>query len=94
MPFSDNEAIHDGGTRTTSSQPAPVVNDSVPVSDQVQQYLQRRKEFGMAKYGTPLQAHNGRDALIDAFEEATDLVQYLAQAIIERDGKLPDVGVS
>jgi hypothetical protein len=36
-----------------------------------------------------LQAHNGRDALLDAFEEAVDLATYLAQVIIERDGRLP-----
>jgi hypothetical protein len=70
-------------------QELPETNDSVPVQDQVCDYVQRRKQVGIQRYGTPLQAHNGRDALRDAFEEAVDLVQYLAQLIIERDGKLP-----
>lgn len=32
----------------------------------------------------PLQAHNGRDPLVDAYQEALDLVVYLRQAIEER----------
>jgi hypothetical protein len=32
----------------------------------------------------PLQAHNGRNALIDAYQEALDLVVYLRQAIEEQ----------
>ena len=40
---------------------------------------------GIVRYGTPLQAHNGRDALVDAYQEALDLAVYLRQAIYERD---------
>jgi hypothetical protein len=29
--------------------------------------------------------NNGRDALLDAYEEALDLACYLKQAILERD---------
>lgn len=50
--------------------------------------LKERQAQGIATYGTPLQTHNGRDALWDALEEALDLCQYLAQAIMERDGEL------
>lgn len=39
---------------------------------------------GMKKYGTPLQTNNGRDALVDAYQEALDLAVYLRQAIEER----------
>jgi hypothetical protein len=42
---------------------------------------------GRRKYGTPLQPYNGRDALVDAYQEALDLAVYLRQAIFERDGK-------
>lgn len=70
-------------------QPAPTPNDSVPVADQLQGYLSRRKALGVQRYGIALQAGNGRDALVDALEEAVDLAQYLAQAVIERDGRLP-----
>jgi len=36
------------------------------------------------KYHTYLLTHNGRDALIDAYQEALDLAMYLRQAIEER----------
>ena len=36
------------------------------------------------EHGTPLQAHNGRDPLVDAYQEALDLAVYLRQAIEER----------
>jgi hypothetical protein len=32
----------------------------------------------------PLRAHNGRDALVDAYQEALDLCVYLRQVIQER----------
>lgn len=70
-------------------QPLPTTNDQPYVQDQVKDYIERRKQVGISRYGTALQPFNGRDALVDAFEEAVDLVQYLAQVIIERDGKLP-----
>lgn len=46
--------------------------------------VQERMALGAKKYGTPLQANNGRDALVDAYQEALDLVFYLRQAIMER----------
>ena len=46
----------------------------------------KRDAVGRAKYGVPLQAHNGRDALQDAYEEVLDLAVYLRQAIEERNG--------
>lgn len=45
-----------------------------------------RKRVGIERYGMPLQAFNGRDALIDAYQEALDLCCYLRQAIEERTG--------
>lgn len=70
-------------------QPLPTTNDQPYVQDQVMAYIERRKQVGISRYGTALQPNNGRDALMDAFEEVIDLAQYLAQVIIERDGKLP-----
>lgn len=46
--------------------------------------LRARAAEGLRRYGTPLQAHNGRDALLDAYEEALDLCAYLRQALEER----------
>lgn len=51
-----------------------------PVAD-----LRERALAGEKKYGTPLRAHNGRDALVDAYQEALDLVMYLSQLFMEHD---------
>lgn len=69
----------------TAEQPAPVPSDRPAIQDLVIDDIRTRKQVGIQRYGTPLQAHNGRDALRDAYEEALDLAQYLRQAIEERD---------
>jgi len=48
------------------------------------QDLVDRANFGREKYGTYLETNNGRDALMDAYQEALDLCMYLRQAIEER----------
>lgn len=45
--------------------------------------MKERNNFGIEKYGTPLQAFNGRDSLNDSFQEILDSCVYLKQAIIE-----------
>lgn len=65
-------------------QPAPITNSTVPVWGLVIADMHERDQVGRQRYGTPLQAHNGRDALVDAYQEALDLVVYLRQAIEER----------
>lgn len=65
-------------------QPAPTPNSSKPIWELVIADMQERDRVGTEKYGTPLQAHNGRDALLDAYAEALDLAVYLRQAIEER----------
>ena len=46
--------------------------------------LTNRALEGNKKYGEPLKAHNGRNALWDAYQEALDLAMYLRQAIEEQ----------
>jgi hypothetical protein len=53
----------------------------------VMEDLKARDKMGTDKYGTTLQTHNGRDPLLDAYQEALDLVMYLRQTLAERDGK-------
>ena len=65
-------------------QPAPVHNESTPIVELVREDMLARMTLGIERYGTPLQANNGRDALQDAYEEALDLAIYLRQAIEER----------
>ena len=68
-------------------QPEPVQNDRPAVWPLVIMDMANRDQVGRARYGVPLQSHNGRDALRDAYEEALDLCAYLRQAIMERDGR-------
>jgi len=78
----------------------PVTSDSIPISiakqkipsgknniilELVMKDLTLRGEFGKQKYGELLTSNNGRDALVDAYQEALDLVMYLRQVIDERD---------
>jgi hypothetical protein len=46
--------------------------------------LELRSKMGEEKYGEVLRAFNGRNALVDAYQEALDLVQYLRQQIEEQ----------
>lgn len=66
-------------------QPAPTTNGRTAIWDQVIADMQARDKLGRERYGTPLQAFNGRDALVDAYQEALDLSVYLRQAIAERE---------
>ena len=47
--------------------------------------MKARREFGIAKYGVPVQVENGRDHLTDALQESLDLVVYLRAAIEKRN---------
>lgn len=66
---------------------APKQNDNPAVQDLVIKDIEARKEFGKNKYGTYLQAGNGRNALLDAYEEVLDLACYLKQRLEEDKGK-------
>ena len=65
-------------------EPPPQETGGPPAWEAVIEDMRSRDRFGREKYGTPLQAGNGRDALKDAYEEALDLAVYLKQAILER----------
>lgn len=75
----------DDDTATPLDQPDPMPNGSRPIWDLVIDDMRERDRVGRARYGTPLQAGNGRDALADAYAEALDLAVYLRQAMEERD---------
>jgi hypothetical protein len=66
-------------------QPAPIKTESEEdVWDLVIEDMKDRSVFGIKKYGTPLQVSNGRDSLVDAYQEALDLCVYLRQEIERR----------
>ena len=80
-----------------STQPAPIKKTTASIHDLVILDLTglhsgtnllcmevwNRKAIGLAEYGTPLQAFNGRDCETDAIEEMADMICYLKQGILE-----------
>lgn len=80
--------VSDLGTRAGrhgDSQDMPVKNDSKDIQSLVIEDIVKRRELGIERYGTALQADNGRDACLDAYEEVIDLAMYLKQHLVERD---------
>ncbi|MGL4752414.1 MAG: hypothetical protein ACRCXB_08365 [Aeromonadaceae bacterium] len=67
----------------TAKQPSPSGSGN-PILGMVLADLTNRALEGKKKYGEPLKAHNGRNALWDAYQEALDLAMYLRQAIEEQ----------
>lgn len=67
-----------------TQEPMPTGNGQIVITEIIRDLLDR-DEVGQKKYNTSLKTNNGRDALMDAYQEACDLVMYLKQALIERD---------
>lgn len=92
VPRHDCPVKGDAGSETPREptivdQPPPAHNDGPAVWDLVMADMRERDATGRARYGTRLQPHNGRDAMVDAYQECLDLCVYLRQAIYERDGR-------
>jgi hypothetical protein len=68
-------------------QPMPVLNSNPILQELVMEDMRSRLDLGIQRYGTGLQANNGRDMLQDAYEEALDLCVYLRGVMYERDGQ-------
>jgi hypothetical protein len=68
------------------AEPPPIPNDSPAIADLVIADMLDRKAAGIAKYGVALQANNGRNALVDLYQELLDAVVYTRQEIEERKG--------
>lgn len=82
-----------GANVATAAQASPT-GDGINVTDLVISDLRARSEAGTRKYGTPLKTHNGRNAMIDAYQEACDLTMYLRQKIEEDAGRTPTLPVT
>lgn len=54
---------------------------------------ENRDSVGLARYGKRLRPFNGRDALVDAYQEALDKAVYLRQAIEEQESRAHGAGV-
>lgn len=59
--------------------------DPSPVRELVVADMRARDDEGRRKYGVPLQPFNGRDSLVDAYQEALDLSVYLRNLQVEQD---------
>lgn len=70
---------------------APIHNDNPSIHDLLIESIKSRKAFGKEKYGTELQAGNGRDALKDMLDELIDAAVYTMKEIAEREN---DQGVA
>lgn len=69
-------------------QPAPRPRRGRPIWDLVVEDMRERDRMGSEKYGMHLRAGDGRNSLMDAYQEALDLVVYLRKAIEERAAAL------
>ena len=74
---------------THQEQSPPIPNTRRPIQELVLDDLRARMEVGKERYGTYLQAFNGRDALRDLYEELLDACVYIRQVIEERDEPKP-----
>lgn len=68
----------------TRQQPAPTPGRE-NVTEALVAAILARAEIGAEKYGVRLETHNGRDALVDLFQEQLDAAQYTMQALMEWD---------
>lgn len=64
-------------------EPMPIPNNRPAVWDLVLSDMQERDQMGTEKYGTRLQPHNGRNFMVDAYQESLDLAVYLRGRIEE-----------
>ena len=71
-------------------EPMPI-QGKVIVLDLVKKDLEDRAIMGNEKYGTYLMTHNGRNALMDAYQECLDLAMYLRQLLFEQEENNKDI---
>jgi len=75
------------GKNLSIPEPDPRPSDGPAVWELVIQDMAQRDITGFKKYGVRLQPNNGRRPLVDAYQEALDLVVYLRQEIYEQYGE-------
>ena len=68
------------------NEPAPT-GTGKKVIDEVVLDLKSRSDMGEKKYGTPLRTFNGRNAMMDLYQELLDSVMYAKQVLMEMEDK-------
>lgn len=61
----------------------PITGSPRRLIDLVLEDIRERDAVGRKRYGTPLTTHNGRDPVVDAYQELLDAVVYTRQAMLE-----------
>ena len=64
-------------------EPMPTKGKQAVLPELIQD-LQARVEVGIKQYGMPLETNNGRDALMDCYQEMLDGAMYMKQFMMER----------
>ncbi len=80
MSFHRDASINSPNT----PEPAPQPGSAIPTVDLVIADFQERKQMGAAKYGIAHQFDNGRDHLVDFYQELQDAVVYVRAEIEKR----------
>lgn len=81
-------------TSATKEQNLPKHSDGPDITNLVMDDLDLRAKKGVETYGKRLKPSNGRNALIDAYQEALDLGVYLKQRLVEEEGFLRELDKS
>ena len=71
-------------TSAPQDQPPPRPSTAPAIWPLVIADMQARDAVGRERYGMPLQAFNGRNPLVDGYQESLDRIAYERQAIEER----------
>lgn len=88
--FAEGGVLPDGQNKSTVHEPMPNASGEkqTVVVDELVKDLQARVEVGKIKYGESLKSHNGRNCLMDAYQEVLDLAMYFKQLLIEQRDEL------
>lgn len=70
-----------------SHEPNPENSCDVAIWDLVFKDMQERDQHGQNQYGVRLGPFNGRDPLIDLYQELMDALVYLRQELYEKYGQ-------
>jgi hypothetical protein len=69
-------------------QPIPILDKNLPsIQDLVLQDIEERKRIGIERYGDSVRPFNGRDPLIDLYQELMDSVIYIRWILYEKYGE-------
>ncbi len=73
--------------RRDGDQPLPGPSDGPAMQDLVIADIEARKQIGIQRYGQTLKAHDGRDNLLDIYQELLDAAIYIRKEMYRRDGR-------